>query len=64
MNCKICNKSSDTRLGVCFTCAEAESIIATGVDMFDSGPKNSPEEAKTAMEKLKFLVEKGWVYKN
>ena len=33
MVCKICNKQNDLRFGVCFQCAEAESIIGEGLDM-------------------------------
>ena len=56
MKCRICNNNDDRdlRFGVCFTCAEAESIISEGKDMYDKG------EAKTAMDKLKMLIEKGW----
>jgi hypothetical protein len=53
--CKICGKESgDTRLGVCWECAEAESIIDSGKDMYDKG------DAKTAMQKLKMLIQYGW----
>lgn len=57
--CIICNKDSeDTRLGVCWECAEAESIIGEGKDMYDKG------NAKTAMDKLKMLISKGWTNQN
>lgn len=60
MACEICNKQTgDLRFGVCMDCATAESIIYDGTDMFDQGPENE-EPAKTAMEKLKFLIKKGW----
>jgi hypothetical protein len=60
MVCKICNKQNDLRFGVCFQCAEAESIIGDGLDMMDNGPDENDEPAKTPLEKLKFLVNKGW----
>jgi len=60
MNCKVCNQQVETRLGVCFSCAEAESIIADGTDMYDQTPMGQDVPATTAMDKLKFLVEKGW----
>lgn len=62
MECKFCGKVADTRLGGCFQCAEAESIIADGTDMYDrgiNGEENNP--AKSAGQKLKLLIDKGWV---
>ncbi len=47
---------------VCFDCAEAESIIAEGLDMWDKGKNGKEEPAKTAMDKLQLLIEKGWHY--
>jgi len=55
--CIACGKNYDTRLGYCWQCAEAESIIKDGTDMYDK------VVAKTAMEKLKILIEKGWTNK-
>ena len=62
MKCNTCKKeksANDMRLGVCWDCAEAESIIEDGSDMddkymFDDLPPIS------AMQKLKYLIEKGW----
>lgn len=61
MTCEICGNKAETRLGACWKCAEAESIIAEGLDMRDKGlgGKNGIP-AKTAMEKLKLLIQKGW----
>jgi hypothetical protein len=36
MKCKCCDREEDLRLGVCFDCANAESIIVEGVDMWDN----------------------------
>jgi hypothetical protein len=36
MKCKCCNREKDLRLGVCFDCANAESIVVEGVDMWDN----------------------------
>ncbi len=36
--CACCEKSNDTRMGVCFDCAECESLIAEGLDMRDKSP--------------------------
>ena len=52
--CTVCGGNKETRMGVCWECAEAESIIADGTDMYDKG------NAKTAMEKLKMLIARGW----
>lgn len=52
--CNICGKPDETRLGACWKCAEAESIIFEGKDMYDEG------NAETAMEKLRMLIKKGW----
>ena len=62
--CTICEKqTTDLRLGACFTCANAESIIHDGTDMYDNdiNGKKRNETEYTAMEKLKFLISEGWV---
>lgn len=62
MICDICKKEkgNEIRLGVCWPCAEAETIIHDGLDMHDWGPHNDKTPARTPMEKLKFLIKKGW----
>ena len=61
MECKICNqKNKELRIGVCFDCAEAETIISEGLDMYDKGLDDKDEPAKTPMQKLQFLIQKGW----
>lgn len=52
--CEICGKDNETRLGACWNCAEAESIISDGTDMYEKGT------AKTAMDKLRMLIKYGW----
>lgn len=47
-------------MGVCFDCADAESIIAEGLDMWDKGKNGTEEPAKRPMEKLQLLIAKGW----
>jgi hypothetical protein len=64
MKCKSCKQDRDLRFGVCFDCANAELIIAEGLDMWNKGINNTDEPAKTAMEKLQFLIAKGWRYYN
>ncbi len=63
MKCEICEteiSSNDIRFNVCWDCATAESIIDEGLDMFDEGLAGEKVPAKTAREKLKFLIVKGW----
>lgn len=54
MKCTVCGKNADISLGICFNCAEAESIIGEGKDIVNEG------DAKTPMDKLKMLIQKGW----
>ncbi len=35
MKCKCCSREKELRLGFCFDCVNAESIIVEGVDMWD-----------------------------
>jgi hypothetical protein len=35
MECKCCKRDKELRMGYCFDCVEAESIIETGLDMYD-----------------------------
>jgi hypothetical protein len=34
--CKCCGESKDLILGFCFDCAECESVLAEGLDMYDN----------------------------
>lgn len=61
MKCIICERETNienTRLGVCWECATAESIIAEGVDMFDEGLNG--QSAKSPADKVKLLIKCGW----
>ena len=60
MGCKVCQQKKELREGVCFDCADAESIIYEGLDMYDKGKNGTNEPAKTALEKLQLLIAKGW----
>ncbi len=67
-NCEICGKecsNTNIRIGVCWDCANFESIIDEGVNMNDIGlqieGKNIP--AKTARQKLILLKENNLLYK-
>lgn len=59
MECKCCQREfslSNLRLGVCFDCANAESIIVEGVDMYD---KEIPkvEGLSKSLSKLKYILD-------
>lgn len=59
--CKFCGDNTDLREGGCFACVEAEAIIDEGLDMRDKGIDGKENvAAKTAGEKLKLLIQKGW----
>lgn len=62
MNCNICERDKELRLGTCWDCATAESIIADGKDMYEKGLDGSETPAKTAMEKVKLLIQKKAIY--
>ena len=54
-NCKCCGRNLDLRLGICFDCANAESIIIDGVDMYDTEiPKQ--EGLSTALSKVQHIL--------
>ena len=62
MKCSICKTEvgiNGIRLGVCWNCAEAESIIAEGLDMHDQSLHGN-KPAKTPMEKVQLLLARGW----
>ena len=61
MACSVCGYKGELRLGVCWYCAEAESIIAEGVDMYENGIGDRP--AKTAMEKVRLLLAHSWLHR-
>ena len=63
MICEICKRDGkDLRLGTCWDCATAESIIADGTDMYEKGLNGSDTPAKTAMEKVRLLIQKKAIY--
>jgi hypothetical protein len=61
--CVACGRAGeDLRFGHCWDCAEAESIIADGTDMYErdiNGAENG-NDSKTAMQKVHYLIKKGW----
>ncbi len=58
--CIICDSVHELRLGVCFNCAEAQTILIDGVDMQDKGLDGTSKATKLITERLKFLIKKGW----
>ena len=57
MNCKCCGRNKELRLGFCFDCVEAESIISTKLDMYDN-PIKKEEDLSQSMSELKFILHK------
>lgn len=55
MKCKCCGREKDLRLGYCFDCVEAESIIQTGLDMYDEEIKTKDGLTK-GMSKLQHIL--------
>jgi hypothetical protein len=55
--CKCCGRIQDTRMGFCFDCVEAESVIVEGVDMYD---EEIPlvEGLTKGMSKLQYILKK------
>lgn len=55
--CKCCGKIEDLRMGACWDCAESESVIAEGLDMYDQEiPK--VDGMSSAMSKLQYILKK------
>lgn len=55
--CKCCKREKELRMGYCFDCVESESIIQTGMDMYDT--EIPIEEGLTeGMSKLKNILKK------
>ena len=57
MKCKCCKREKELRVGVCFDCADAESVIVEGVNMWDKEipPK---EDLSTGLSKLQYILSK------
>ena len=61
MQCSICKmetSANNLRFGVCWNCAQAESIIAEGLDMYDKSLTGNP--ASSPREKVSLLLARGW----
>lgn len=58
MECKCCkreNSIGNLRFGVCFDCANAESIITEGVDMYDKEIPQA-EGLSKSLSKVQYII--------
>ena len=58
--CECCGREEDLRMGYCFDCAEAQTIIVDGTDMYDKGLPDDLKTESKSMDKVRFLIRKGW----
>jgi hypothetical protein len=61
--CKCCEREKELRFGYCFDCAESESVIVDGVDMYDNEIVKE-ESIPMSMSKVKWILKKFNVIKN
>jgi len=61
--CKCCEREKELRFGFCFDCADAESVIVEGVDMYDNEITRE-EGMSMSMSKVKWVLKKFNVIKN
>lgn len=55
--CKCCQREKELRMGFCFECADCESVIETGLDMWDREvPK--VDGFSDSMSKLHYILKK------
>ena len=60
--CKCCGQTRDLRFGACFDCADSESIIFEGVNMFGESVEKV-DGLSPAMSKLQYILKKYGVVK-
>ena len=53
--CQCCKREEDLRLGFCWDCANAESIIEEGLDMYDK-EVTCQEGMSISMSKLQHIL--------
>lgn len=64
----MCGAIIDVRESFCFSCADAQSIIGTGVDMYDKSFDGTQHEegfgpvlpVQYTNDRLKLLIKNGW----
>ena len=57
MKCKCCNREKELRMGYCFDCVEAESVIVDGTNMYDE-EITTVEGLSKGMSKLRYILKK------
>jgi hypothetical protein len=57
MKCKCCNREKELRMGFCFDCVEAESVIVEGLTMYDEEVP-TVEGLSKGMSKLQYILKK------
>lgn len=55
--CKCCKREKELRMGFCFDCVDSESIIESGIDMWDDEVPVK-EELTSGMSKLQHILKK------
>jgi hypothetical protein len=60
--CKCCQREKELRFGFCFDCADAESVIAKGVDMWENEIPQQEGMSKH-MSKVHYILKKYEVIK-
>ena len=60
--CKCCQREKELRFGFCFDCADAESVIAEGVDMWENEIPQQEGMSKH-MSKVHYILKKYEVIK-
>lgn len=60
--CPCCGRMKDTREGFCWDCADAESIIGDGIDMYENEMPDKDRLPGNSLwlNRVKFLIVKGW----
>ena len=61
--CKCCEKNKELRFGFCIDCANAETVIIEGVDMYENRITKE-KDMSMAMSKYKYLLKKLNLIKN
>ena len=57
MKCKCCQREKELRIGICFDCADIESVIVEGVTMYDE-PVTQIDGLSESMSKVRHIVNK------
>ena len=71
--CQFCKELTDVRVDYCFHCADAQSIIGTGLDMYDLTidgvakiSQKDSDGARIPVEetnrRLQLLIKNGWIH--